>query len=299
MRWDADWADQDSAWWAKANRAAEHIRALDRLVSTFRAAEPYTLLPEPADKPERFDYRLRYMTPVPVAIGVTVGDVLNNLRGALECLAFEIARRSQAAPLSPKQEKAATFPICNTPEAFEKFFKDNKERNTLFDERARTALRAVQPFAFLEMAITAGVPPPRTFEEESLFSDLHRLNVLWNIDKHRRLAVTALWLRLFYWFDSTGTSSRVAYRGDPEPKDGSILFSVEGTDERFGNDVIHEFDLVLTDDPAVAADRRAAEDVVKLMTRWHEHIVGTVFPTVFSLMSQPSASASSDTDLVG
>jgi hypothetical protein len=105
------WGDQTSSWWAKVNRAREHLESARELVQGFRASQPYSVLPEPTDTPGKIAYRLQIVRPVPVA---TVGDMLHNLRGALESLAFEVARRSQAMPLTPVQERASTFPICDS-----------------------------------------------------------------------------------------------------------------------------------------------------------------------------------------
>ena len=52
------WMDQESSWWAKANRAKEHIDSLRRQVDAYRASAPYSLTPEPTDKPGRLAYRL-------------------------------------------------------------------------------------------------------------------------------------------------------------------------------------------------------------------------------------------------
>jgi len=45
---DQAWMDQSSSWWAKANRAKEHIDSLSRLVAEVRALRPYSLIAEPA-----------------------------------------------------------------------------------------------------------------------------------------------------------------------------------------------------------------------------------------------------------
>jgi hypothetical protein len=91
---DPSWLDRTSAWWAKADRAQEHLRSLRGQVEEFRTSKPYTVIPEPTDTPGRTAYRLRLHRPVPVAISTTVGDVLHNLRSALDSLAYEMARRS-------------------------------------------------------------------------------------------------------------------------------------------------------------------------------------------------------------
>jgi hypothetical protein len=135
------WMDQSSSWWVKANRAKEHLDSLSRLVDEFRALGPYSLTAEPTEKAGRLAYRLRFSRPVPVALSATVGDVLHNLRAALESLAFEVARRSQGGFLTADQEKVSTFPICQTPQAFDAFF--NGKKGLLYDSRARAAFRSV------------------------------------------------------------------------------------------------------------------------------------------------------------
>ena len=49
--YDQAWMDQSSSWWAKANRAKEHIDSLSRLVDEFRALGPYSLTAEPPGRP--------------------------------------------------------------------------------------------------------------------------------------------------------------------------------------------------------------------------------------------------------
>jgi hypothetical protein len=207
VTYDQNWADQRSSWWAKANRAKEHIDSLRRQVNTFRAAEPYSLTPEPTEKLGRLAYRLRFHTPVPVAISATVGDVLHNLRAALESLAFEIAKNSHGGTLSADQEKASTFPMCKDPKAFDTFVRRKKG---LYDSRAYKAFRSVQPFVNLEEAHRIGVALDKSFEEEFQWSELHRLDIMWNIDKHRRLSLMTWWPDLIYW-SSDGKSNRRAH----------------------------------------------------------------------------------------
>jgi len=276
VSYDQTWMDQDSSWWAKANRAKEHIDSLRRQVDEYRASAPYSLTSEPTEKPDRLAYRLRFSKQVPVRITTTVGDVLHNLRAALESLAFEVARRGQGGTLTAKQEKESTFPICKSPEEFDAFFKGKK--GLLYDRRARAALRSVQPFVNLEAAHRLGVALDRSFEETFRWSELHRLDTLWNIDKHRRLTLMAWRPDLIYW-GSNGPSNRRALPGEGTLANGSILVYIEGSDEGQSDKLNYEFNLVLTDDPAGSLDEGAADDVVDLLEHWHQHIVNlVVFP---------------------
>jgi hypothetical protein len=282
VTYDQTWSDQDSSWWAKANRAKEHIDSLRRLVDEFRASGPYSLTPEPTETPGRLAYRLRFSKLIPVRISTTIGDALHNLRAALENLAFEVARRSAGGALDPDLEDKTTFPIRKNPELFDAFFKGKRE--LLYDSRAKAAFRSVQPFASLEEAHKCGVALEKSFEDEYRWSELHRLDTLWNIDKHRRLALMAWWPDIIYW-GSNGLSNRRAFPGDGTLTDGSILLYIEGADEGQGDELSHKFNLALTDDPAFSrSDDGATYDVVDVLERWHQYIVGWVFPRVFTIM---------------
>lgn len=283
VTYDQIWADQRSSWWAKANRAKEHIDSLRHQVSMFQAGEPYSLTPEPTEKPGRLAYRLRFHTPIPVAISTTVGDVLHNLRSALESLAFEAARISHGGTLTPAQERDSKFPICKSPADFDKFVRSKRE---LYDDRSFKAFRSVQPFVNLEEAHRIGVALDRRFEEEFKWSELHRLNITWNIDKHRRLSLMTWWPNLIYW-SSDGESNRQAFPGDGTLANGSILLYIEGADEGQGDRISNEFVLILSDDPAFSRNDGAREDVLNLLESWYKHIVHyVIFPRMFTIMSQ-------------
>ena len=277
------WNDADSAWWAKANRAAAHIRALDRLVDEYRDSDPYSLTPEPRDADGRVPYRLHILKPVPVEIRVTIGDVLSNLRAALESLAYEIAQLGHGGILTAQQQSATTFPIRSSPETYDEFFTERKARGTLYDSQARAALRAVQPFVQMEMVLKEGFEMSVDYAQMFDLSELHRLDVLWNIDKHRRLTILG-WRPDYFWWGSNGPTSRRLLPGDGTMQDGSILFYVEGSDEGQG-EVNHEFKLVLMDDPARSLGQGQPEDAVSLLRRIHEHVVWNVFPMIFAHMS--------------
>jgi hypothetical protein len=81
------------------------------LTSEFRESKPYTVIPQSTDTSGRTEYRLRIHKPMPVEISTTVGDVLHNLRSALDSLAHEIARRGLDRPMTTEEEQASAFPI--------------------------------------------------------------------------------------------------------------------------------------------------------------------------------------------
>jgi hypothetical protein len=160
----------------------------------------------------------------------------------------------------------------------------------LYDDRARAAFRAVQPFVNLEQAHALGIGLDRSFTEEFRWDLLHRLDELWHLDKHRRLALMAWWPELFYW-TSNGPTQRTALPGDGSFADGSVLLYIEGSDDSHDSDLQHEFKLVLVDDPAFSHGRGAVTDVLDLLTQFYEHIVKlVVIPRIFTIMSAPPGS---------
>jgi hypothetical protein len=292
MTGDPSWLDPTSAWWAKADRAQNHLHSLDRLVAEFRASEPYTVVPQPTDTPGRTEYRLRIHTPSPPEISTTIGDILHNLRSALDSVAYEIARRGLDRPMTTKEGRACVFPVTETPERFDQFFDETSKRErtriraALYGDRARTAFRSVQPFRIHEEAIRHGVQVTDTYEQEYRWSELYRLTQLSNLDKHRRLTLTAWWPDLVYWM-SNGPSKRRWLGGDGTFTDGSVLGYMVGQDADVGDEVFHDFNLVLADDPAHDASDPTSNtpDVVDMLNRWHEYITGWVFGRVFGTMS--------------
>jgi hypothetical protein len=292
MIFDQSWLDRSTAWWAKADRAHNHLRSLDRLVAEFRASEPYTVVPRPTDTPDRTEFRLHIHKPIPAEISTTIGDILHNLRSALDSLAYEIALRSLDRPMRPKEERASVFPVTETPERFDQFFNEASKdeptriRSALYGDRARAAFRSVQPFRIHEEAILLGVQVTDTYEEEYRWSELHRLTQLSNLDKHRRLTLMAWWPDLVYWM-SNGPSKRRWLGGDGTLTDGSVLGYMIGQDADIGDEVFHDFNLVLADDPAHDASDPTSNtsDVVEMLNRWHQYITGWVFGRVFGLLS--------------
>jgi hypothetical protein len=295
MTFDQSWLDRASAWWAKADRAQIHLRSLDRLVAEFRASEPYTVVPRPTDTRGRTEYRLHIHKPMPVEISTTIGDILHNLRSALDSLAYEIALRGLDRPMTAEEERACVFPVTKTPERFDQFFdKTSKHertriRSALYGALARTAFRSVQPFRIHEEAILLGVQVTETYEQEYRWSELYRLTQLSNLDKHRRLTLVAWWPDLVYWM-SNGPSKRRWLGGDGTFTDGSVLGYMVGQDADAGDEVFHDFNLVLADDPAHdASDPTSnAPDVVDMLTQWHQYITGWVFGRVFEMLSGDS-----------
>ncbi|WP_410660934.1 hypothetical protein [Amycolatopsis sp. lyj-112] len=286
MMFDPSWLRPTTSWNAKLARASEHVESLRALVRQYRESGPYEVRPEATDTPGRLAYRLSVWRPQPISISTTVGDIVHNLRGALESLAFELALRSQGGTLTDSQGQASTFPICETPEKFDSFF--TGKRADLFDGSARAVLRDAQPFKRHEEAVAVGAveaieilgAKAGGFKEDFTQSLLHRLNALWNIDKHRRLVPTE-WLPRDYWWSSNGPTNRRMEHGDRDIRDGAVLFYMVGSDEGMENKVYHQFNLVLKDDPAFNASQDWSVDVVALMEQFLSHVEMIIRKTAY------------------
>jgi hypothetical protein len=134
--------DDRAAWWAKLRRAHTHRKTLEKLIDEFEASQPYTLTPEPGERPNEVAYRLSIRREAPAEISTVVGDVLHNLRSALDSLAHELAVQSKGQALTEEEEFRTSFPWCKHPSQYDRLMR----RGGLYAPEAQNAMRAVQPF---------------------------------------------------------------------------------------------------------------------------------------------------------
>lgn len=258
-----------AAWSVKLDRAQEHIETLRVLVAQYSASEPVQLIPESTEDPSITAYRLKFRSPVPDRVAPICGDVLHNLRSALDSLVFAMATEAASRRLSTDEEKESFFPISKDSQDF-----DRKVRRSaalrLLSEPAKAALRVHQPWYLTERGVeglsTQELAIVRARDvDEWWVSRLHGLNI---IDKHRRLAVAAWWPDLLYWTGSS-SSTRHLRPGDGTLEDDSVLCYMVG-DDPDGSDLQHEFQLVLKDDPSHSpADRDySPRSCVDLLQAW-------------------------------
>jgi hypothetical protein len=100
---DQTWLDRNAAWWAKLDRAEVHLRSLRDQVEQYKAANPVRgRTPEPTDTPDRVACRVHVRHQVPVESSTIVGDIVHNLRSALDSLAYEMAVPHVGRPLKDR-----------------------------------------------------------------------------------------------------------------------------------------------------------------------------------------------------
>jgi len=150
---------------AKVLRAREHTVALIEELNIFYATNPYEYqVRETGDG--RRTYYISRMEPFPDRISVILGDVFQNLRSALDHLAWQIV---EAAGNQPTQRTA--FPITDREinySAIKDFEKGNGRLVAGWNPKALKILDNIKPFK----------------GGNQMLWQLHKLN---NIDKHRKL----------------------------------------------------------------------------------------------------------------
>lgn len=152
---------------AKLDRAASHIAALDKEVAKFRAAHPITTFAE-YEGGRTFLVRVRVAEMPDLRWGVRLGDAIHNLRCALDHAVWELVQRNVRAGFKsqPKeaQQRRITYPIAYKRKDFY-----NSEAVRFLTTRQVAFVRRFQPYL-------------RPRPEATPFGELGWLS---NTDKHR------------------------------------------------------------------------------------------------------------------
>jgi hypothetical protein len=101
---------------AKLGRAKAHRDTLDADVKVFRDRDPHGWNIKPTDHPSDpslgvLTIRLEVREPTPPEWGLIVGDILTNLRAALDHTVVGHAAKRSQQPLTEQEEKKLNFPI--------------------------------------------------------------------------------------------------------------------------------------------------------------------------------------------
>ena len=145
----------------KIERADKHILDLHEALVAFRDSEPYAVGTKQNPETGQLIYYLQRLTPIPSIIPAIAGDVVNNLRSALDHLAYQLVLAAGNMPT-----KRTYFPTSPTKERFKSDLpgKVHGMRKAAIDD-----IKRLEPYA-------GG--------QGNELSILHALN---NIDKHRLL----------------------------------------------------------------------------------------------------------------
>lgn len=155
---------------AKLDRAIEQLKTLKAQADRFVETQPYTVTVQ--FEPEAGCYVTRFWgrRPVPLESSILVGEIVHNLRSALEHVAWLLATANANDPASlwePEKRKLITFPVAKHAEAFL-----SHSLRPLISAEAKAAIEPLQPYVGRLPKHVATHP-------------LVGLHELWNIDKHR------------------------------------------------------------------------------------------------------------------
>lgn len=160
----------------KIVRALHHLDALYDCLANYESSQPYETFLTPDSEYERW----QPIREPPIDIAILAGEVLYQVRSALDHLFFELVKKNRGPviPSGGNWERQCQFPIITKapdglrpPIQRDRF--PSKARDWLSDE-AFEHIESIQPY----------------YAEKYHSHALARLRDLSNIDKHRRLAVT-------------------------------------------------------------------------------------------------------------
>jgi len=158
----------------KLSRARSHLDDLETKLANWANSGHHSVFnePDPDSGPDCFRLRVS-ADPVPVdPFAVLIGDVLHNLRGTLDHLAYALAEKHTGRPLPDDIAKDSEFPVFG-----HKDLKAIRKKIRGIDPTAQTIIESLQPYQ-----------RGNHFTSDPLWK-LHELS---NIDKHRLLLVGAL-----------------------------------------------------------------------------------------------------------
>ena len=239
----------------------------------YRARRPFYVEAEPTERPDEVRYRLHHKIEIPRDVPLIVGDILHNLRSALDSLVLGLIEHTERRRLGEDEAKACQFPIYPDPEGFKKFFDHHALRARLMPDKLRDAMRSVQPFYWDECAVERGIIDKTRYAENAEYDALCTLNRISNVDKHRRVAATLLlWPDLAYWGSDPERPQR--WRpGNGEFTDGAIVGYISSDIDPVP-ELVYEFNLALHDlvptDPHDRLMFGSADDVVGQTDAWRK-----------------------------
>jgi hypothetical protein len=165
------------SWRVKLRQAEAHVEqfafAGAKYLETSEAGFDYIT----NDQAGTIDVVLRAKFDPPMVLGAIVGDVLHNLRSALDAIAWETCVRAGAV-LTEKQERDIYFPITCEPERWPAASK----RLVGVPAAQVQAFEYLQPWYFDEQGRQLGVDIPKEFAKSE---PLWRLHEMAKVDRHR------------------------------------------------------------------------------------------------------------------
>jgi len=145
---------------AKIRRAEKHLRELENALDAYFAENPYGLGARGDNRTGISTFYITQVADIPDDIRVIIGDVVHNLRSALDHLAWQLVISAGNRPTGK-----TAFPICSEQKDF---LKKGIEKMRGMRQAAQDAIAVLQPYT--------GNDPNNNLLQ------LHKLS---NVDKHR------------------------------------------------------------------------------------------------------------------
>jgi hypothetical protein len=231
---------------AKIHMADAQLELLNSVWGQYLGAEPrpYSFIIHIS--PESGDHTIyaEVVEPPPPTLSVIVGDVLHNLRSALDHLAWELVKRAGGKP-----GRHTYFPICDT----EKWWLQETVHRRRAEDR-KSPLAGVEPSSAIWRFIQAVQP----YKGAAYANSLNALRVLSNADKHRQLLISGLFpdpddfAALLKWSPEAVLREQKILLGPDNPmKDGDkvafLNFDPDKPDPQLGVEGELAFDIAFSD----------------------------------------------------
>ena len=197
------------SWRVKFTRASIHLDRLREEVDEYLSDSNATFLHQYDADRHQLSSVLQAEFPPPLSIGATVGDVLHNLRSALDNITWHLVLTYTPTPVKPR---LVQFPITYSSKGFEE---EVPIRLPGVPTWAVDVFRQLQPWFWPEEARRL-LGDDATGEEDVEASPLAQLNRLSNDDKHRAIHALAVYAGL-NWIGAPEDGAVSILRGDPPP----------------------------------------------------------------------------------
>ena len=214
----------------KIERAKKHLRDLELARDQFIEAHPYVILPEYDSRTGDHIFKIADLQVPPAEIGLIAGDVIHNLRSALDHLAYQLVYANGTT-----HTRHTAFPIWDhAPE-------DHTMRDRRVEGMAQRAIDAIN-----------AAEPYKGGNGEDLWA-IHYLDI---VDKHHALLITLMCMPAmitefpYIWiFDRYYRPPRFSLPSAGKPlQDGDVIFRCEPGME---NQTQLTFDVTLTEPETV------------------------------------------------
>jgi len=193
----------------KIERAKQHLRDLDACMKAFTASDPYPLGSKFDEQTGLHQLYVERLTPIPSMAPAIIGDIVHNLRSALDHLAYRLVFKGTSGVGILTKNGGNPFQHVYFP---------------IFDDVHKYEARKVGQIKGMSKPAIDAIDRIKPYKggNDTLWR-LHRLN---NIDKHRLLVVVAAQFQGFY-LDTGWLIPNIPIRGQKfvPVEAGAILFS--------------------------------------------------------------------------